>query len=267
MGKKLAPVGEYGELLEAIKAFVEPSTYKEFEMSFALDSIRQRVAAHVADYGGDYQRRFGDTYKWVNIRTLYDGKLAPDEVILCFREVDIEKRQQLQHTLILQEALETAKKSTKAKSAFFSSMSHDMRTPLNAIIGLSALAQKSQGDWEKVEGYMRKIEFSGKQLLTLINDILELSCLESGRNTLEYKEFNIREFLEEGISIFRDQALREKKDLSVQMDIQDDYVMGDSFKLGQILNNLVSNAIKYSESGDSITLSLRQYDFQQHSKY
>lgn len=267
MGKKLPPGGNYQELLEAIKSFVEPSTYKEFEMSFALDSIRQRVAAHVADYGGDYQRRFGDTYKWVNIRTLYDGKLAPDEVILCFREVDIEKRQQLQHTLILQEALETAKKSTKAKTAFFSSMSHDMRTPLNAIIGLSELAQKSRGDWDKVEGYMRKIEFSGKQLLTLINDILELSRLESGRNTLEYKEFDIRKFLEEGVSIFRDQALREKKDLSVQVDIQDDYVMGDAFKLGQILNNLMSNAIKYSEPGDSIMVSLRQYDFQQHSKY
>ena len=267
MAGRLAPAGSYQTLLDAVKGLVEPSTYQEFEVSFSLDSIRQRVAAHVADYGGDYQRRFGDTYKWVNIRTLYDGKLAPDEVILCFREVDIEKRQQLQHTLILQEALETAKKSTKAKSAFFSSMSHDMRTPLNAIIGLSELAQKSQGDWEKVEGYMRKIEFSGKQLLTLINDILELSRLESGRNTLEYKEFTIWEFLEEGISIFRDQALREKKDLSVHVDIQDDYVMGDAFKLGQILNNLVSNAIKYSESGDSITVSLRQYDFQQHSKY
>ncbi|OUQ81569.1 cache domain-containing protein [Flavonifractor sp. An100] len=125
----LSSRGSYSTLLQTIRDLVEPSTYEQFELCFSLGSIRQRVAEHIADYGGDYQRRFGDTYKWVNVRTLYDEKLAPDEVILCFREVDIEKRQQLQHTIILQEALDTARKSTKAKSAFFSHMSHDMRPP------------------------------------------------------------------------------------------------------------------------------------------
>src|SRR5699024_1755520 len=99
MVDRLPPSGDYAALLQAVHELVEPNTYHEFELCFSLESIRQRVAEHVADYGGDYQRRFGDTYKWVNIRTLYDARLAPDEVILCFREVDVEKRQELQHTI------------------------------------------------------------------------------------------------------------------------------------------------------------------------
>ena len=83
------------------------------------------------------------TIPFINIRTLYNRALAPDEVILCFRDVDEEKRRELQNTLILQDALDTAQKSTKAKSEFFSRMSHDMRPPLNAIIGCCTLAEKS----------------------------------------------------------------------------------------------------------------------------
>ncbi len=264
---RMPPEGSYSTLLATMKTLVDPETYQEFAQAFSLESIRQRVDAAIPDYGGDYQRRFGDTYKWVNIRTLYDGKQAPDEVILCFREVDIEKRQQLQHTLILREALDTAKKSTKAKSAFFSSMSHDLRTPLNAIIGLSELAQQHKGEWDKVMEYIRKIELSGKQMLALVNDILELSRLESGRHTMEYKEFDLRQCLEDTLSLFKEQIEREEKHLHVQIDLTDRRVMGDPFKLSQILNNLISNAIKYSESGAEIRVSLRQYDFQKHSKY
>lgn len=246
---------------------MESSTYQEFALSFSLESIRQRVNENIADFGGDYRRRFGDTYKWVNIRTLYDGKLAPDEVILCFRDVDMEKRQQMQHTLVLQEALDAAKKSTKAKSIFFSSMSHDMRTPLNAIIGFSQLAQKEPEDPEKLRGYLKKIEFAGNQLLTLINDILEISRLESGSNTLESRTFDLRKCVEEHAGIFAAQALEEGKTLTLDFDMRSSLVQGDEFKIGQILNNLLSNAFKYSEPGASVRLEVRQFDFQQHSKY
>ena len=225
------------------------------------------MSEHIADYGGDYRRRFGEIYKWVNIRTLYDEKLAPDEVILCFRDVDIEKRQQLQHTIILQEALEAAKKSTKAKSDFFSSMSHDMRTPLNAIIGFSQLAQNSQDDCQKMRDYMQKIEFSGRQLLALINDILELSKMEAGKNALNNKRFNLKQYVEEAAGIFHDQAERQGKAFTVDLDMHNEVVVGDEFKIGQILNNLLSNSLKYSNPGAEIRLEIRQFDFQRHSKY
>ena len=259
--------GSYESLLEIVQALVEPGTFQEFRTCFSLESIRQRVGNHIADYGGDYRRRFGDVYKWVNIRTLYDPERAPDDVIWCFRDVDLEKRQQLQHTMLLQEALDTAKKSTRAKSAFLSNMSHDMRTPLNAIIGLSELAQQHRDDREKVDGYMRKIEFSGRQLLRLINDILELSRLESGGSLLENREFDLRACVEENAGLFQEQAERDGKRFTVDFQAQDSVVMGDAFRLGQILNNLLSNAFKYSDRGAEIRLSVRQFDFRKHTKY
>lgn len=263
----LPETGDYQSLIDIIGTLVEPDTFHEFALAFSLESIRQRVAARIPDYGGDYQRRFGDVYKWVNVRTLYDGSRAPDEVILCFREVDLEKRQQLQHMRILQEALDTAKKSTRAKNAFFSNMSHDMRTPLNAIIGLSELAQRDRGDQEKVDGYMRKIEFSGKQLLTLINDILELSRLESGRNPLDCRRFDLRQCVEDLTAVFYDMAEKDDRNFSVKLEITDTMVEGDPHKLGQILNNLISNAFKYSRNGDRVEVTVKQFHFQQHSKY
>lgn len=263
----LSKTGDYQRLLSTVGTLVDPETFQEFSLAFSLESIRQRVAAKIPDYGGDYQRRFGDVYKWVNIRTLYDGSRAPDEVILCFREVDLEKRLQLQHMNILQEALETAKKSTKAKNVFFSNMSHDMRTPLNAIIGLSELAQRDRDDREKVDGYMRKIAFSGKQMLSLVNDILELSRLESGRHTLDCRPFNLRQCVEDLTAVFQDMARKDDRDFSVKMELTDAVVEGDPYKLGQILNNLLSNAFKYSESRDRVELTVKQFDFQQHSKY
>lgn len=96
-------------------------------------------------------------------------------MVLCFREVETEKQQQLQRRELLEAALEAAQKSEKAKNAFFSSMSHDMRTPLNAILGISELVRQHADDPDKVRGYMEKIYYSSRQLLDLVNDILDMS--------------------------------------------------------------------------------------------
>lgn len=265
--EKIAEKGEYSDFLETLKSLVESSTYQEFEQSFSLDSIRQRVKEQVSDYGGDYRRKFGDVYKWVNVRTLYDRKINPDEVILCFREVDIEKRQQLQHTAILQEALETARESTKAKENFFNHMSHDMRTPLNAVIGFSDLILKNKGDWDKVEDYMHKIRHAGQQLLTLINDILELSRLESGRNVVKKHEFNIEDCVRESAALFEHQAEKEHKTLTLTFNVQDKAVLGESFRIEQILNNLLSNALKYSNAGARVRIGVVQEQLQNQNRY
>ena len=265
----LPRAGAYRLLLLTMQKLVSPTTYQAFEASFSLEQIRNRVARGIADYGGDYQRRFGDVYRWVNIRTLYDPQLIPDKVILCFRDVDEEKRRELQHTIILQEALDAAQKSTKAKSEFFSRMSHDMRTPLNAIIGCCGLAERSheEGDKSKVWEYIKKIEFSGKQLLDLINDILELSRIEAGKQYLDQKTLDLNELLTNIADIFRDRAEEDGKTFLVDLDFRENEVVGDEKKLSQIVNNLLSNAIKYSEPGDTILLEARQFDFQKHSKY
>lgn len=264
---RINTTGDYETLLQVIKEFVEESTYEAFEESFSLESIRHRVAENIHDYGGDFRRCFDGVYQWVNIRTLYDADRAPDEVIWCFRNVDVEKRQQLQHTMLLQQALDTAKQSTRAKSDFFSSMSHDMRTPLNAVLGYADLAQKEPDGSAKVRDYLDKISFAGQQLLSLINDILEFSRLEAGKSKLNAHEFNLRAFVEKTAELFRGQADKDHKIYDVSIEFQDEMVIGDEFKIGQLLNNVLSNAFKYSNPGDSVRLEAKQFEFQKHSKF
>lgn len=266
---KIPAKGNYEIFMNTMRTLVKPSTYRTFEESFSLESIRERVAQGIGDYGGDYQRLFGDTYRWVNIRTLYNPEASPDGVILCFRDIDEEKRWELQNTIILQDALDAAQESTRAKSEFFRGMSHDMRTPLNAVIGCCESAEKScqNGDTEKVRNYLRKILFAANQLLELINDILEMSRMEAGKQKLDQREMDLRQLMTDVADIFRDKAQEEGKKLDVCIDIQDPVVWGDEKKIIQILNNLLSNSIKYSNPGASVRLEVRQFRFQQHSKY
>lgn len=117
-GGAAPPREDYPALLQLLCEHVKPETRQTFAESFSLESIRSRVDAKLADYGGDFQRQFGEVYHWVNVRTLYAPTLVPDEVILCFRDVDAEKNQQLQHMQVLQDALDIARRSTRAQSQF-----------------------------------------------------------------------------------------------------------------------------------------------------
>lgn len=267
IAKEIPLRGAYEDLLAVIKKYVEKEAGKEFVHAFSLEQIRERVGEKIADYGGDYKRRFGDTYKWVNVRTLYNEKVAPDQVIFCFREVDLEKRQQQQHTVILQDALESARENAKMKETFFNNMSHDMRTPLNAIIGFSELVLKNEGNWEKVADYMDKILYAGRQLLNLINDILELSRIQSGKNAPSNEEFDIEQTIKRSAALFESLSVSQNKTLTVDIQVRDRAVYGDSFKLEQIMNNLLSNAFKYSNPGAYINVEVRQDVFMNKSRY
>lgn len=142
-----------------------------------------------------------------------------------------------------------------------------MRTPLNVIIGMADLAQRPDCTYEKMEDYLKKISMSSKQLLALINDILEISRLEQGSVDLDNSTFNICETLEICASPFQTQAQEEDKTFELKMDTPNPVVCGDPFRLTQILNNLLSNAMKFTHSGDCIKVSLRQIDAQNYSKY
>lgn len=265
----LGKTGDYQHLIDEVKQLVNEKTYQEFEQSFSLENIRRLIQDHVEEFGGDYQRRFGDEYKWVSIKIIYNKHLALNEVIMCFREIDMEKRKQLQQHALLENALNSAKQTVAKKNLFFSNVSHDMRTPLNAITGLSELANKNLDDPEKVRDYMEKIENAGKQLLTLVNDILDMSRLEHGEgSSLDYAVMNLKTCVEESASLFLQQARREDKVLNITAELENPLVYCDHFRLNQILNNLISNAFKYSTKGSVIQVELRQIDTQSnHGKY
>lgn len=267
MRERISQTGDYQMLLDTMKEVIEPEAYEEYVESFSLQSIRSLVSRRVRDFGGDFRRLFGDVYRWVNVRVLFDESLSPEEAVLCFREVEEEKQRRFQEQKLLEEALEASRKSERNKHAFFSNMSHDMRTPLNAIIGLSELVQQNLDDPEKISGYMDKINLSSRQLLGLINDVLDMSRMEQGKVALDYQQFNLRKCMEDCVSMFRLQAEAEKKELTLTVELEDETVLGDSFRISQIMNNLLSNAMKFTGSGDRISVSVSQFAHQDLAKY
>ena len=258
--ERIPPSGPYGDLLRTAGEVIEPDAYRDFLESFSSENIRKLVSRRVRNFGGDFLRRFGNEMRWVSVRILFDESLAPEEVVLCFQEVEEEKQRELRQRRLLEDALEIARKNEVSKQSFFSNMSHDMRTPLNAIIGLSDLAAGHVEDPEKVREYLKKINFSSRQLLGLINDILDMSRMEQGKLVLNSKEFDLKQCMEECVGSFRFQAEAARKTLTLQMDVRDAQVMGDPFRIGQVMNNLLSNAVKFTREGDSIRVTVTQME-------
>ena len=256
--RNLPRKGPYAEFLRVIGAVMEPDTIDEFRKSFSTDSLRSLVAGHVRDYGGDFLGRYDSGERWINVRVLFDETLAPSEAVLCFREVDQEKRRQMQEHKLLEETLAASRKSEKAKLAFFNNMSHDMRTPLNAILGMLDLLRSHAGDPAKVKEYADKIGYSGRQLLDLVNDILDMSRMEQGKVVLNSEAFDLESCLRACTDSFKPQAAREGKRYTVRFEVADSYVMGDATRITQILNNLLSNAFKFTSKGDAVEVSVRQ---------
>ena len=189
---RIPQTGCYDDLLRVMKEVIEPETCDEYMKSFSLENIRGLVSKRVRNFGGEFLRNFNGEYRWVDVRVLFDESLAPEEVVLCFRETNEERLLQLQERRLLQDALEIARKNEQSKQSFFNNMSHDMRTPLNAIIGLSDLAGQHADDPEKVRAYLDKIGASSKQLLYLINDILDMSRMEQGKLMINPQESDLR---------------------------------------------------------------------------
>ncbi len=159
----------------------------------------------------------------------------------------------------LQNALEAAENANKAKTAFLSNMSHEIRTPMNAIIGLNSLAMRNESLPDETREYLKKIGESAHHLLGLINDILDMSRIESGRLTLKNEEFSFSELLKAVNTMFSSQC--NDKGLDYQCHIQgevDDYYIGDNMKLRQVLINILSNAVKFTPEGGKVSLIVKR---------
>lgn len=259
---RLGREGDYGVLMEVMRELVDEQTNEDFQKSFSLENIRRLVEKGIYDFGGDYKRLFGDHYRWVNARMICSSSLGLDEVIICFREVDAEKQLQLKQQMLLESALESARKSARDKSMFFSHVSHDMRTPLNAVIGLADLALEHRDDSGKMTDYLEKIRQAGRQLLTLINDILDISKIDQGgAGTLDSKPADLQKCVEDCASMFGDEAEKTGKVFRTEFSVRDRMVYCDTFRISQILNNLLSNAFKYSGPGAEIVLKVKQLEY------
>ena len=159
----------------------------------------------------------------------------------------------------LEEAKQEALEATKAKTSFLSNMSHDIRTPMNAIVGMTAIAMTHIDDKDQVQNCLKKITLSGKHLLGLINDVLDMSKIESGKMTLTAERISLREVVEGVVGIVQGQVKGKEQHFNVHIDnIIVENMYCDSVRLNQVLLNLLSNAVKYTQEGGTVQLCLYQ---------
>ena len=179
----------------------------------------------------------------------------PSGVAFAFLNVDEEEREKAAQKKALVDALAAAEHANRAKTAFLNNMSHDIRTPMNAIIGYTALAAAHLGEADTIKDYLHKISVSSSHLLSLINDVLDMSRIESGRVKIEEKEVHLPDVLHDLRTIIQSNIAAKQQDLFIDtQDIINEDIITDKLRLNQILLNIVSNAIKFTPAGGTISI-------------
>ena len=195
-----------------------------------------------------------ETYEMVRMATAYSNEDGSIRIVgVGFSNIDDEMRDSMAKNQALVDALKAAEEASKAKTVFLSNMSHEIRTPMNAIIGLDSLALHESGISPKMREYLEKIGSSAEHLLSLINEILDMSRIESGRMTIHNEEFSSSKMLEQVNTIFNGQCSEKGLNYHVHIsDNIDDYYIGDDMKIRQVLINLLGNAVKFTPQGGNI---------------
>ncbi|MCI8776058.1 MAG: response regulator [Oscillospiraceae bacterium] len=180
-------------------------------------------------------------------------------VMVVTKEITEQVREQREQTQALQDALMQAQHANKAKTIFLSNMSHDIRTPMNAIIGFATIAFSHIDNKDQVKDCLQKVLSSSNHLLSLINDILDMSRIESGKVQIKEQECNISELMHNLVNIIQPQVKAKQLELFIDtFEIVNEDVIADSLKLNQIFINLLSNAVKYTPAGGTITFRIMQ---------
>ena len=223
-----------------------------------IASIQQNLTEDTPYLQYEYRVQ-ADKVRWMQISVLClkRERGIPVSILVAVQDVTELKEAELKNRQAMEEAYRSAKAANEAKTMFLSNMSHDMRTPMNAIIGFSALLDRDASQPDKVREYNGKIAASGRHLLDLINNVLEMSKIESGQNALDVAEFALPELLNELDTELQPQIQEKRQVLTLQVcDLKAERFLGDRLRLSQILQNLLSNAVKYTPAGGHITLSV-----------
>ena len=257
MGKVAASKGNFDDVKDAIiNCFMEPEFKKPLSEFLDLDTLADRLEK-VNTLTADYKAPTGRWMKGRFIVKRRDENGRAVEALYVAHDITEEKIRDFKQQEALTHALAAAQQANKAKTAFLNNMSHDIRTPMNAIIGFTALAQTHLDDRELVEDYLGKISTSSNHLLSLINDILDMSRIESGTVKLEENAVHIPDLLHDLRTMI--QSLVNSKNLNLFIDTQDvvhEDVLTDKLRLNQVLLNIVGNAIKFTQPGGDIIIRL-----------
>ncbi len=248
--------GKDVSLSESMERYIGKFVYEEdkesFRRMFSRDGLKKELEENMLYYA-NYRICMDGEVKYYEMKAVRTGAEGEDfGVVLGFRSVDKETRKKMEQRRILEEALQQANRANEAKSAFLSNMSHDIRTPLNAIVGFTSLALSHSDSKERVEEYLKKIMVSENHLLSLINDVLDMSRIESGKMQLEEKPCDLSEIIQGLCNIVQADVRAKKLTLNVGADFSDGKVYCDELRLNQALLNVLGNAVKYTNTGGDI---------------
>ncbi|MCI8799947.1 MAG: response regulator [Lachnospiraceae bacterium] len=251
-------------LEESMGRYIEEFVYEEDQDMLRQASLSGKIKQELEEkmqYYVNYRVHGAEGVRYFQVKAVRAGAWDDETrgIVLGFRSVDDEIRSEMEQKRLLEDALLQANKASKAKSVFLSNMSHDIRTPMNAIVGFTALAITHVDHREQVEEYLKKIMTSGNHLLSLINDVLDMSRIESGKIHLEEKPCSLPDILHGLRNIL--QADINAKQLELYMDtvdVWDEEIYCDKLRLNQVLLNLLSNSVKYTGAGGIVSMRVTE---------
>ncbi|WP_443932130.1 response regulator [Phascolarctobacterium faecium] len=254
--------GSYDAMVNGVLNSVAPEYRDEFVGKFARQNqLAEYERGANETYMEHHQLLDDGQYHWVSAHKIKVENPVNDDILTVslIRCIDEQKDNEAEKNQILRTALGAAEAANNAKTEFLSRMSHEIRTPMNAIIGMTAIALSALDNKERISDCLAKIGISARFLLSLINDILDMSRIESGRMNLAHEKFDFEEMINGLSSLFYPQA--EEKGLKFNTVIEgvtEELYIGDSLRLRQILLNILSNALKFTPSGGRIQFTIRQ---------
>ncbi len=257
MGEVAGTGGNFDDVKESIlSAFMVEEMRPAMSDFLDLNTLADRLA-DVNTVSQEYKNPAG---RWFQARFIVKKRNeegVAKEVLYVARDCTTEKVKELEQQEQLANALAAAQQASKAKSTFLNSMSHDIRTPMNAIIGFTALAQTHINDQVQVQDYLSKISTSSTHLLSLINDILDMSRIESGTVKLDEKPIHLPDLLHDLRTMIQGLIGARNQNLYIDtQDVEHEDVVADKLRLNQVLLNIVGNAIKFTQPGGDIIISL-----------
>jgi len=250
-------------LKESMDQYIKEWVYEEdremLRHAVSLDTLKEELSGKQV-YSVNYRKQQDEQLIYFQMKAVSAGAEDGSRgIVLGFRSVDAEIRREMEQNTLLEAALSQANRASKAKSVFLSNMSHDIRTPMNAIVGFTNLAITHIDQSELVAEYLKKIQTSGNHLLSLINDILDMSHIESGKIHLEEKLCSLPEILHGLRNILQADIHAKQLELHIDtVDVVDEAIYCDKLRLNQVLLNLLSNAVKYTGAGGQVSMRITE---------
>lgn len=244
-----------------VRSHFHPDDSAKILEHFSLSGLRRQKKDRHIDFALECRSRLFDSeYRWTAFNSTLLAQIdGYHQIILTLRDIHEDKLKELREQQALQEAFDAAKAANMAKNEFLSRMSHDIRTPMNAIMGMTAIAGKYLDDKDRVQDCLAKITTASNHLLNLINEVLDMAKIESGKLNLLEEDFSISAMLQELLDLINPQLLVKKHHFTLTKapELRDN-VLGDKLRLKQLLLNILANAIKYTPPYGSISLEVRE---------